>query len=99
MVDAVFEYLLREFPHLAGPQFAKTKRAVREHLAGERHYVAASTSAERGQLARQVLDLFNGRNVREVARSLNISRASVYRYLKQAGVESAPPSKCVSPSP
>jgi len=35
--------------------------------------------------ARKVLALFNGRNAREVARKLGISRTSVYRYLKQPG--------------
>ena len=80
-VDHVFTYLLREFPHLAGPQFAKAKRAVREHLGGDRVYISRRTSEA---LAHQVLSLFNGRNASEVARSLNISRATVYRLLKQA---------------
>ncbi|MDM0003900.1 Mor transcription activator family protein [Variovorax sp. J22R203] len=82
-MDHVFAYLLREFPHLAGPQFAKAKRALREHLAGERVYVAARGSGDRAALAREVLSLFNGRNATEVARSLSISRATVYRLLKQ----------------
>ena len=37
------------------------------------------------RLATQVLSLFNGRNATEVARCLNISRATVYRLLKQPG--------------
>ena len=35
--------------------------------------------------ARQVLRLFNGCNATEVARELNVGRATVYRVLKQAG--------------
>lgn len=83
-VDHVFAYLLKEFPHLAGPQFAKAKRAVREELGGERVYVPSRSATDRQAMAHQVLSLFNGRNAREVARELNISRATVYRLLKQA---------------
>lgn len=82
-VDHVFAYLLAEFPQIAGPRFANAKRAVREELAGERVYVATRGSAERQALAHEVLALFNGRNATEVARRLNISRATVYRLLKQ----------------
>lgn len=81
-VDVVFEYLLAEFPQIAGPDFARVKTAVRDTFANERVYIR---SRNRSTTAADVLALFNGRNAREVARSLNISRASVYRYLKQAG--------------
>jgi Mor family transcriptional regulator len=87
-VDHVFTYLLREFPHLAGPQFAKAKRAVREHLGGDRVYISRRSSEA---LAHQVLSLFNGRNATEVARSLNISRATVYRVLKQSAPRDGSP--------
>jgi DNA-directed RNA polymerase specialized sigma subunit len=36
-------------------------------------------------MARKALALFNGRNAREVARRLGISRPHVYRLLKQPG--------------
>lgn len=84
-VDRVFEYLLAEFPQIAGPQFAQARRAVRAELAGVRVYVAARGMAEQREMAREVLSLFNGRNASEVARSLSISRATVYRVLKQSG--------------
>lgn len=83
-VDRVFAYLLENFPQIAGPEFAKAKRAVREELGGERVYVSSRSAIERQELAHQVLSLFNGRNATEIARALNISRASVYRVLKQA---------------
>lgn len=82
-VDRVFDYLLAEFPQIAGPKFGDVKRALRDELGGERVYVPTRSAAERQQLARQVLSLFNGRNATEVARRLSISRATVYRLLKQ----------------
>lgn len=83
LVDRIFEYLLAEFPHIAGEQFAKTKAAVREEFKGEEIYIPARGATERQNLIREVLSLFNGRNATEVARRLHISRASVYRFLKQ----------------
>lgn len=87
-VDRVFEYLLAEFPQIAGPRFVHARRAVRDELAGDRVYVAARGASDKRELAREVLTLFNGRNASEVARSLSISRATVYRLLKQAGSSS-----------
>ena len=83
-VDRVFAYLLAEFPQMAGPRFSQAERAVREELAGERVYVQARGASERQALAREVLSLFDGRNASEVARRLNIGRATVYRLLKQS---------------
>ena len=80
-VDHVFAYLLKEFPHLAGPEFARAERAVRDLWGGERAYVRGD---KKQALAHQVLSLFNGANATAVARELNISRATVYRLLKQA---------------
>jgi Mor family transcriptional regulator len=84
LVDRIFEYLLEEFPHIAGEKFAKAKVAVREEFKGQEIYIPARGATERQKLIREVLSLFNGRNASEVARRLNISRGSVYRYLKQS---------------
>lgn len=85
-VDRVFEYLLAEFPQLAGaPKLAQTERALRERFGARTVWVRSAAEAERAQLAESVLALFNGRNATEVARRLRISRATVYRYLKQPG--------------
>lgn len=83
-VDCVFDYLLAEFPQIAGPKFAGVKSALRAELAGERVYVAARPPDARQAMAREVLALFNGRNASEVARRLNIGRTTVYRMLKQS---------------
>jgi len=82
LVDRIFDYLLAEFPQIAGRPLDAARQAVREEFAGQEVYIAARSSE---RLAVQVLALFNGRNASEVARRLNISRASVYRYLKQPG--------------
>lgn len=85
LVDRIFEYLLSEFPQIAGEQFSAAKVAVRAEFRGEEVYIPARGATARQQLAAEVLALFNGRNASEVARKLKISRASVYRFLKQAG--------------
>lgn len=85
LVDRIFEYLLAEFPQIAGPQFEGAKSAVREEFRGEDVYIAARPMTERRRLAQDILALFNGRNASEVARRLQCSRATVYRAIKQAG--------------
>lgn len=84
LVDRIFEYLLAEFPQLAGDaaRVQKAQTAVRAEFAGEEVYIQKRSSRD---IAAEVLRLFNGRNATEVARRLQIHRATVYRYLKQAG--------------
>jgi Mor family transcriptional regulator len=84
LVDRIFEYLLAEFPQIAGDQFAQAKTAVRAEFSGETIYIPARGATDRQRLVQEVLSLFNGRNTAEVARRLRISKASVYRYIKQA---------------
>lgn len=84
LVDRIFEYLLAEFPHIAGEKFAQAKAAVRDEFKGEEIYIPARGATDRQNMIREVLSLFNGRNASEVARRLQISRASVYRFLKQS---------------
>lgn len=85
LVDRIFEYLLSEFPQLAGPKLSEAKQAVREEFAGQDAYIPQRPPSERQEQVKAVLALFNGRNVSEVARRLGISRATVYRALRQAG--------------
>jgi len=88
LVDRIFDYILSEFPQIAGQppeKIATTKAAVRAEFRGEECYIAARPPTARQQLVTQVLALFNGRNATEVARRLQISRATVYRVLKQPG--------------
>lgn len=60
------------------------KTAVRAEFQGERCYITARPVTQRQERVAQVLQLFNGRNATEVARRLQISRRSVYAYIKQA---------------
>ena len=88
LVDRIFDYLMAEFPQIAGlppDKIDHTKAAVRSEFRGEECYIAARPPTARQQTVTQVLALFNGRNATEVARRLQISRATVYRVLKQPG--------------
>jgi DNA invertase Pin-like site-specific DNA recombinase len=68
---------LRKLPKVSGPGFAADKIYLTQELA------QVLTAAE--QRAQQILELFNGRNAREVARAIGCGRATVYRVLKQHG--------------
>ena len=81
LVDRIFDYVLEQLPEMA-PRAEEVKAAIRVEFQGEETYVRGRA---RGELARQVLSIFNGRNAREVARRLNIGRSTVYRIIKQAG--------------
>ena len=88
LVDRIFDYIMSELPDVFGQnsdKVASTKAAVRAEFKGEDCYIAARPPTERQKTVAQVLSLFNGRNATEVARRLHISRATVYRSLKQAG--------------
>lgn len=91
LVDRIFDYLLQEVPGFAdavrASKLAEMKNSVRAEFEGDRQRISPRNAAGRRDQAVQVLSLFNGRNAREVARRLGISRATVYRILKQAGQE------------
>src|SRR5687768_12495515 len=85
LVDRIFEYVLQEFPEIQRARLQAAKRSVRERFGGREEYVRSAATVEREEQADQVLALFNGRNATEVARRLKISRATVYRLIKQPG--------------
>jgi Mor family transcriptional regulator len=88
LVDRIFEYIATEFPEMTGAlqeRATEIKAAIRDEFGGEKGYVAKRSRLERQHLASAVLELFNGRNASEVARRLEISRATVYRLIKQPG--------------
>ncbi|MCE2917697.1 MAG: helix-turn-helix domain-containing protein [Rubrivivax sp.] len=84
-VDRVFAYLVELLPELSKRE-ADLKSAMRQEFGGEDHYVRRK-GGKRQERAQEVLRLFNGRNATEIARRLGCGRATVYRYLKQAGRE------------
>jgi Mor family transcriptional regulator len=84
LVELIANYVLAEFD----AQVARAIEEERRLLGGDKFYVrsqsAAAAAAAREALVRDVLALFNGRNVTEVARRLQVGRATVYRIIKQA---------------
>lgn len=90
LVDRIFEYLVAEVPAMKEAaelgRLAEMKLAVRHEFSGDRQNIGRRTEAGRRDLAGSVLAMFNGRNASEVGRRLGVSRATVYRMLKQAGV-------------
>lgn len=84
LIDAIFAYIVAEFPQMRG-RAAELQELTRREFSGDMTYIARRSPGERQRLAEEVLSLFNGRNATEVARRLNISRAGVYRIIKTAG--------------
>ena len=84
LVDRIFDYIVQLLPELAG-RHLDVKRAIRDEFASERVYVRRRSIGDAPLLAAEVARMFNGRNATEVARELRISRATVYRLLKQPG--------------
>lgn len=93
LVDRIFEYIFSDpalasaVERMSGEQLKlqAIKAAVRSEFQGEECYIASRPATERERVAGEVLALFNGRNASEVARTLRIGRATVYRILKQSG--------------
>jgi Mor family transcriptional regulator len=84
LVDRMFDYMLGVLPELAA-RADEVKTTIRDEFGGAEHWVRTNQKTQRAQTAADVLRYFNGKNASEVARLLRISRATVYRCLKQAG--------------
>lgn len=84
LVDRIFDYVVELIPEIRD-RAKEVKTAVREQFTGETTYIRKRSVQEREELAQEVLSRFDGRNATEVARVLKISRATVYRVLKQPG--------------
>lgn len=86
LVDRILDYVCTLVPEMANhARRVEAEQAVREHFGGTETYIRSAAEIRRQQTARQVLQLFNGRNATEVARRLGISRSTVYRCIKQPG--------------
>jgi Mor transcription activator family len=97
LVDLVVDYVTSLAPALT-TQREQIEQDLRAEFGGESHYVQARVEKDRQRRAREVLALFNGRNATEVARRLNLSRASVYRYIKQPGPATPAPEQKPAPA-
>lgn len=87
LVDRLFEFLVELLPELRGSpaQVERVQQQLRSEFAGQDAYIPARSSMDKAEERRQVMRLWNGRNATAVARALGISRATVYRHLKQPG--------------
>lgn len=91
LVDRIFAFLAQIQPEMFGPgaDLARAKRAVRDEFGGtgkrDGVYIRSARQERARETAAEVLRHFNGRNASEVARELGISRATVYRCIKQPG--------------
>lgn len=85
LVDRVFDYIVKLLPELA-EHSTRIKRDVRLEFGGVEQYVRSDKVVQRKcEVMREVRLMFDGRNASQVARVLGISRATVYRCLKQPG--------------
>ncbi|ABX37315.1 Resolvase helix-turn-helix domain protein [Delftia acidovorans SPH-1] len=84
LVDRMFDYLVELLPELRGSPaiVERVQQQLRSEFAGQDAYIPARSSVGKAEERRQVLRLWNGRNAKAVARTLGISRATVYRYLE-----------------
>ncbi len=85
LVDRIFEYIVEQFPEISAVRIEQLKDATREEFRGAEHYIPGRSPTARQKRVEEVLKLFNGRNATEIARRLDISRATVYRWVKQPG--------------
>ena len=83
LVDKVLALICKQNPALAADakQLEGMEATLREHFGGAEQYVRKRRPSE--QTAQAILAQFNGQNSRTVARELGVSRATVYRKLKQ----------------
>lgn len=87
LVDRMFDYLVDLLPELRGSPATveRVQQQLRREFASQAAYISARSPVDKAEERRQVLRLWNGRNATAVARTLGISRATVYRHLKQPG--------------
>lgn len=93
IVDRMFDYIAQH-PHMAqalqdiqasNPNMPdildQAKTTLRAEFGGQRTYVRKGEPVS--DTAQRILKLFDGRNPTQVARSLGIGRATVYRHLRR----------------
>lgn len=85
LVDRIFEYIVEQFPDIRADRIEELKRSTREEFRGADCYIPSRSPTERQRQVEEVLRMFNGRNATEIARRLQIGRATVYRWVKLSG--------------
>lgn len=84
LLDLIFKYIEEEFPDIQD-KISELKPTIRKEFSGIETYIRQRSTTDKENQIREVMSLFNGRNATEVARRLNISRATVYRCIKTSG--------------
>lgn len=86
LIEAMVAYVISVEPALQAKR-AEITADLRAEFGGQRVYLSARPQTDREKRVRNILSLFNGRNATEVARRLGVSRATVYRTIKQPGLQ------------
>ena len=85
LVDRIIEYVSK-LPNAVHSDPQSLELVLRREFGGQHEaYVRSAAEMQQRLRVRDVMMLFNGRNATEVARKLQISRATVYRIIKQPG--------------
>lgn len=82
--------------NLAAPFAASIVDGMRRRMGGNRVYIPAaktklSIEAERSARDREIAEMFNGRNLKEVMAHFGVSRRSVYRAVERTRKQTVPP--------
>lgn len=76
---------LQDLHPIPEKEAAELHAALREEFGGERSTIYKRSAAEKAKMVNTALRKLNGHNATEIARELGVSRATVYRYIKQPG--------------
>jgi len=79
IVTRFIELLTQVAPSLSESLALEIEYQIRQEFAGERIYIAKRDEA----IASRIAEKFNGRNVRELAREMHVSRRTIYRAIKK----------------
>ena len=82
LVQRMIEYIAAELPELNAEVRMRVEENLRREFSGERVTVRRTRPGEVEARAQKVRRLFNGRNATELARTLGVGRATVYRIVK-----------------
>lgn len=79
IVTRIFELLVEACPSLSKEVVAGIQRQIRHEFTGERAYILKRDET----LTSRIVEKFNGRNIADISRELQVSRRTVYRALQR----------------
>jgi len=83
--DVAIEIMKQWAPEVSKQIAGMIEQRLRAEMAGDRGYISLESSASREEKYEKARRMFNGRNASEIARTIGISRRTVYRILKTPG--------------